>query len=145
MRVVTLEEHIRFSSFTRRFDQSAVAKRGFSLQARQPGMENWARQLEDLGEDRLKSMDESGITVQVVSVLGPGADLIEGDEGAALAREYNNAVSDKIKLHPNRFAASAHLLMANPATAADELARTVKRTWFLRCSDQRAYSRRLLG
>jgi uncharacterized protein len=125
MRIVTLEEHVCFAALAGRVDQAAVARRGFSPHARQPGMENWLRQLEDMGEGRLKSMDESGIAVQVVSVLGPGADLLEGDAGIAMARDYNNAVSDKIKAHPTRFTAFAHLPMTVPEAAADEFARTV--------------------
>jgi uncharacterized protein len=130
MRIVALEEHVRFSALTCRIDREAIARRGFSSTARQPGMEEWGRQLENMGEDRLKSMDDNGITVQVVSVLGPGADLLDGDDGKALARDYNNAVYEKVKLHPERFAAFAHLPMRTPPAAADELARTVNELGF---------------
>ncbi len=131
MRIVTLEEHVRFSSFTDRIDSAAKEKRGYSKQARQPGIENWVRQLDDMAEERIRLMDESGITVQVLSVLGPAADLVEGEAGIAMAREYNDAVAEKMKAHPSRFAAFAHLPMTSPRAAADELARTVNEHGFV--------------
>jgi uncharacterized protein len=130
MRVVTLEEHVRFSALTSRIDRESIARRGFSSATRQPGMEEWGRQLETMGDERLKSMDGSGITMQVVSVLGPGADLLEGEDGKALARDYNDAVFERVRLHPKRFAAFAHLPMRTPEAAADELERTVNELGF---------------
>jgi predicted TIM-barrel fold metal-dependent hydrolase len=126
MRVVTLEEHFSFAAITNRIDKALIAKRGFVQHGRRPGMEDVPRRLEDVGEGRLKSMDESGITVQVLSVSGPGADLLEGDAGIALARDYNNAIFEKVKAHPTRFAAFAHLPMTAPEAAADELERSIK-------------------
>jgi predicted TIM-barrel fold metal-dependent hydrolase len=126
MRVVTLEEHFSFAAITNRIDKAAIAARGFVPHGRRPGMEDLQRRLEDVGEGRLNSMDESGISVQVLSVSGPGADLVEGDAGIALARDYNNAILEKMKAHPTRFAAFAHLPMTSPQAAADELERTVK-------------------
>ena len=43
--------------------------------------------LPEIGEKRLKSMDDAGITVQVLSNSGPGPDLVPGADGVALARE----------------------------------------------------------
>ena len=39
----------------------------------------------DLGERRLQAMDESGITVQVLSATMPGAELLDGEEGIRFA------------------------------------------------------------
>ena len=43
-------------------------------------------ELADLGDARLADMDASLITVQVLSVAGPGADLVPGQPGIDLAR-----------------------------------------------------------
>jgi predicted TIM-barrel fold metal-dependent hydrolase len=75
-------------------------------------------------------MDISGITMQVLSVAGAGADLLPADEGPALARLYNDAMATHIAIHPGRFAAFAHLPMTNPDAAADELDRTVRTLGF---------------
>ena len=71
-------------------------------------------------------MDASGITVQVLSVAGPGADVVPGAEGIALARDYNNALAAAASRHPDRFRGFAHLPMHSPEAAADELERTIK-------------------
>lgn len=130
MRVVTLEEHVRFPDIVARIDKTLIANRGFSAHARQPGMEEWARRIVETGEGRLKSMDDAGITVQVLSVIGPGADLLDGEEACRLARECNEALAAMTRAHPDRFAAFAHLPMANPAEAADELSRAVNELGF---------------
>jgi predicted TIM-barrel fold metal-dependent hydrolase len=70
--------------------------------------------LTDIGALRLGEMDEAGITMQVLSVSGPGADLVDGAEGIAVAE------------HPDRFAGFAHLPMRSPQAAADELERAVR-------------------
>jgi predicted TIM-barrel fold metal-dependent hydrolase len=129
MRVVTLEEHLSFAAITNRIDKAAIAARSFVPGTSRPGSNPQPR-LEDVDEGRLKSMDENGISVQVLSVSGPGAELLDGDAGIALARDYNDAVFAKVKAHPTRFAAFAHLPMATPRAAADELERTVKELGF---------------
>ena len=68
-------------------------------------------------------MDEAGITMQVLSTTGPGADLVDGAEGVALARETNDALAEAIARHPARFAGFAHLPMREPDAAAKEMAR----------------------
>jgi hypothetical protein len=52
-------------------------------------------------------MDESGITVQVLSASGPGADLVDGAERVSLARDMNDVLARlgvPIYLHPNAVA-----------------------------------------
>jgi predicted TIM-barrel fold metal-dependent hydrolase len=75
-------------------------------------------------------MDASGITVQVLSVAGPGADVVRGAEGISLAQDYNNALFEAISRHPDRYQGFAHLPMLSPEAAADELERTVKELGF---------------
>lgn len=70
-------------------------------------------------------MDEAGITVQVLSGPGPGAELLPPAEGLAFAQEYNDRLAAAIARHPDRFFGFAHLPMTNPTAAADEQARTV--------------------
>jgi predicted TIM-barrel fold metal-dependent hydrolase len=70
-------------------------------------------------------MDASGITVQVLSVSGPGADLLPQAEAIPLARDLNDALAGAVAEHPDRYAGFAHLPMTAPEAAADELERTV--------------------
>lgn len=126
MRIVALEEHYTVPGIVAGIDRETVARRGFPTD---PNF-RWAQtikrdELADLGPARLKDMDENGITVQVLSVAGPGADLVPGQAGIDLARAYNDALADSCARHPTRYRGFAHLPMLAPEAAATELERTV--------------------
>src|SRR6202012_5536304 len=87
-------------------------------------------ELADLGDTRLADMDQSGITTQVLSVAGPGADLVPGQPGIDLARAYNDALAEATARHPTRYRGFAHLPMLAPEAAGDELERTVREFGF---------------
>jgi predicted TIM-barrel fold metal-dependent hydrolase len=130
MRIVALEEHFTVPRLVAGISADAIARRGF------PGPDFvWAQttkrnELADLGDARRADMDASGITVQVLSVAGPGADLVPGKEGIALARAYNDALAASCNRHPTRYRGFAHLPLLSPDAAADELERTVKELGF---------------
>jgi predicted TIM-barrel fold metal-dependent hydrolase len=84
------------------------------------------QKLAEIGPERLRLMDEAGITIQVLSVSGPGAELLPPGESPAFAREYNDRLAAAIAQQPGRFFGFAHLPMTNPAAAAEELTRTVR-------------------
>jgi len=84
----------------------------------------------DLGEGRLKIMDEAGIDVQVLSLSAPGCEQFSPADGAEQARKANDELSKVIKKYPDRFLGLAALPLQSPAEAADELERTVKEFGF---------------
>jgi predicted TIM-barrel fold metal-dependent hydrolase len=130
MRIVALEEHFTVPGIVSGIDPVAIKHRGF------PGPDfPWAQtikrnELSDLGAARLADMDASGITVQVLSVAGPGADLVPGAAGVGIARAYNDALAEAVSRHPTRYRGFAHLPMLSPEAAAVELERTVKELGF---------------
>ena len=126
MRVVALEEHFTVPALVRRIDPGAISRRGFRPRKTPANGPNPLELLPDIGERRLKSMDEAGITVQVLSNSGPGPDLVPGPDGVAMAREMNDHLATAIARHPNRLAGFAALPMQRPDACADELARAVK-------------------
>ena len=73
--------------------------------------------------------------MQVSSVAGAGADLLDAAHGPAFAAAYNGAISKGIAAYPDRFRAFAHLPTTNPNAAADELERRVEQYQFLRCAN----------
>jgi predicted TIM-barrel fold metal-dependent hydrolase len=125
MRIVALEEHFTMPSLTQRIDPATVARRGFPPPGAPWGQANLKDELEELGEKRLAAMDEAGIATQVLSLAGPGADLLAGEAGVVLARELNDALAGVVADHPGRYGGFAHLPMAAPEAAADELERAV--------------------
>ena len=60
--------------FAKRIDPGAIARRGFRPRTARPAGPSLAELLPDIGEQRLDSMDEAGITVEVLSNTGPGPD-----------------------------------------------------------------------
>jgi uncharacterized protein len=131
MRVVALEEHFTVPALVRRIDPALVSRRGFRPRTQRPGGANPLEVLPEIGERRLKAMDEAGITVQVLSNTGPGPDLLPGPDGIAMAREMNDHLAAAIARHPDRFAGFAVLPMQSPDACAAELVRSVKELGFL--------------
>jgi predicted TIM-barrel fold metal-dependent hydrolase len=93
-------------------------------------MQQIAPKLADVTGERLKSMNVNGITIQVLSVDGAGANLLNAEQAPAFATRYNDLIADRIAGFESRFTAFAHLPMTAPIAAADELERTVKEYHF---------------
>src|SRR2546421_2767299 len=114
-RIIAIEEH---------FISPMMAK-GYTGHHKLSSFMHSTRRLEDLGEARIREMDEAGIDVQVISHLQPGPQIFEPDISVTLAREANSLLHEGIQVRPDRFAAFAALPTPNPEAAADELERTV--------------------
>ena len=123
MRIVALEEHLWLAPFNAELDKATErSDRGGAARVRE--------KLEDVDGARLTSMDESGITLQVLSVPGFGAALLPPDAAPSFARRYNDALAVIVRARPDRFATFAHLPLTAPDAAADELERTVREFGF---------------
>ena len=114
-RIIAIEEH---------FVSPTMAKEFSGHHKLTPFMHS-TRRLEDLGDARIREMDEAGIDVQVISHMQPGPQVFEPDMSVTLARQANNILYDGIAVRPDRFAGFAALPTPNPEAAADELERTV--------------------
>src|SRR5579875_7112 len=131
MRVVTLEEHISLPQFDNRISKEARMKRGWpDPDGAASPMQRVEKQLEDVENERLQSMDRNGITMQVLSVTAPGGDILEPEEAISYARDYNDEMAKIVAAHPDRYSAFAILPMTAPEAAASELERAVKTLGF---------------
>jgi predicted TIM-barrel fold metal-dependent hydrolase len=133
MRIVALEEHFTFPELQNRIDPALVIKRGYPAPDAPSARPEIDDRLKDFGEARLKSLDDAGVSLQVMGPSGPGADLLPPSEGPAFARELNDALAAQIALHPDRYAGFAHLPLTAPQAAADELERCVTKLGFHGC------------
>ena len=88
------------------------------------------QRLDDVGELRLREMDEAGIDMQVLSHANPGLQKLDAETAVRLARGANDRLHDRVRAHPDRFAAFAAIPTPDPKAAADELERTVTRMGF---------------
>jgi hypothetical protein len=114
-----------------RIDRGAISRRGFRPRKPPTNGPNPLQLLPEIGNQRLESMDEAGITVQVLSNSGPGPDLVPGADGIAIAREMNDYLAASINRHPDRFAGFAVLPTQSPDATAAELVRAVKELGFV--------------
>ena len=81
--------------------------------------------IQDLGERRLRDMDDTGIAMQILSLTAPGVQVFDAPEATALARSFNDQLAAAIRTHPRRFAGLAAIAPQDPAAAAQELERAV--------------------
>lgn len=112
MRIVTIEEHVSFPEL-------AISKSTAAAQHMQ-------EKLADITGERLRSMQETGIAMQVLSVENTDVYSLPDSEAPAFARKYNDTLAERMKDNRASFTAFALLPMTTPAAAADELERTVK-------------------
>jgi predicted TIM-barrel fold metal-dependent hydrolase len=117
--IIALEEHYWDEELSKQFTGSEAGRGGEA-----------EKRLFDLGELRIREMDEVGIDVQVISHGAPSAQKLSKDIAADLTRRVNDRLHAAVKAHPSRFAAFAALPTADPAAAADELERCVTKLGF---------------
>jgi 2,3-dihydroxybenzoate decarboxylase len=79
----------------------------------------------DLGDVRLKDMDDTGIGRQILSLTSPGVQVFDAPLAVALARSSNDFMVDAIRKYPDRFSGLAAIAPQDPAAAAKELERGV--------------------
>ena len=121
MRLVTLEEH-----FTTRTFQKALG--GESVL---PGrMQALNDRLLDIGEGRIRMMNEAGIAVQVLSFTGFGLYDLPSVVAFEVVRDANEKIRDAMAAHPGRFGGFATLAMQDPDHAARELEYCVRALGF---------------
>jgi predicted TIM-barrel fold metal-dependent hydrolase len=131
VRVIALEEHFTAPGIAGQIDREAISRRGIMPRLVVPEGQNPAELAPDLGAGRLRLMDESGITMQVLSNTGPGPDLVPGTSGVAMARAMNDYLAEAVARHPDRFAGFAVLPMCSPDETTVELTRAVKDLGFV--------------
>ncbi|MFC1946150.1 amidohydrolase family protein [Chloroflexota bacterium] len=97
------------------YDDTHSSPRSFDLDER----------MADMGERRLKDMDDNGVDMAVLSLSPPGVQNIDPADGSAWARSINDELSQVVRQHPDRFIGLACIAPQNPEEAADEIERSV--------------------
>ncbi|MAQ55455.1 MAG: amidohydrolase [Rhodospirillales bacterium] len=116
--VIAIEEHYFDPELTQHFSSADEVPSGLR------------QRLEDVGELRLREMDEAGIDIQVLSHAPPGTQRLDPDSASLLAAGVNDRLASIIKTNPQRFAGLASLPTPDAAAAADELERCVNQLGF---------------
>lgn len=87
----------------------------------------------DLGQNRIKIMDEAGLDIQVLSFSSPGIDELTPDIATAqsFALELNDLLFETIKKNPTRFLGFAAISPYKIEHAVKELERAVNQLGFV--------------
>jgi predicted TIM-barrel fold metal-dependent hydrolase len=118
-RVIAIEEHYQDAELAKHYPAGD-----------KPRNPKLAEQLEDMGEARLKTMDEAGVDIQVISHAQPATQKFDPETAVRLASETNDRLHRMIQTNPKRFAALGVLPTPDPKGAADELERMVTKLDF---------------
>lgn len=118
---IALEEHLSTQENGRYWDDAGEAARNGPAY-----MAEVARRLLDV-DDRLATMDRTGIAVSVLSLTSPGVQGITDPQAAsAVARHTNDTIHETfVRPHPSRFAFFATVAVQDPDAGAVELRRAV--------------------
>ncbi|KAN0004608.1 hypothetical protein ACTFIZ_010763 [Dictyostelium cf. discoideum] len=91
----------------------------------------YKQNLLDVGEKRIKQMDESGLQYAILSLNSDGCQSIwDPAESVALAKKANDALAAAVKEYPDRFGAFATLPLQDPKEAIKELRRCMNELKF---------------
>jgi len=85
-----------------------------------------ASRIQDLGEARIRDMDDTGIARQLLLLTAPGVQVFDAATGVSLARSSNDRLAQAIRDHPDRFSGLAAIAPQDPTGAAKELERGVR-------------------
>lgn len=114
---IAVEEHFHTEKYLELL-QSRTEHKG-------SGPEHAAAKVVDMGEGRIKEMDECGIDMQMLSLSYPGLDVFDKKDAIGLSKMINDHLSEVIKKYPTRFSGFCCIPLQDPEVAADELERAV--------------------
>ncbi len=120
MKVIALEEHV--------LPRDIIEAAGIDIGLR---ANKKAALLDDMGEGRLRIMDDAGIDIQVLSALSANVQNLEPALSVAVNRQLNDRMGESVSTYPDRFRAFAALPMTDAAAAVVELERCVSELGFL--------------
>lgn len=82
--------------------------------------------LTDLGEQRIRHMDEAGIDRQVIALTSPGVQVLDTETAVSFARLANDELAEAVRKHPTRFTGMIAIAPQDPKAAAREIERGVQ-------------------
>jgi 5-carboxyvanillate decarboxylase len=83
------------------------------------------QRLLDLDDERLRIMDDAGVSMHLLAMTSTGVQQFSADKGVALAQIGNDRLAQAIKDHPGRYAGLATVTPQDPARAVKELERAI--------------------
>jgi 2,3-dihydroxybenzoate decarboxylase/5-carboxyvanillate decarboxylase len=81
--------------------------------------------LMDVDRQRLRTMDELGVGMQLLSLTSPGVQMFEAGLAAEIAETANDRLAETKARHPGRYAGLASFAPQDPKRAAREMERAI--------------------
>lgn len=81
-------------------------------------------------DDKLAAMDRAGIQTQLLSIIIPGAEIVDGLASVELSKMINDELAEIIAKYPNRFIALATLPLQNIEASILEMERAITKLKF---------------
>lgn len=123
MKIVALEEHFLTPALRQAWSHlDPVDQDPSTILADQPQVKD---RLNDLGEQRIRQMDESGVDVQVLSLTTPAVQNLEPKEAVEIVRQVNDLTAETISRWSDRFEGFAALPTPDPQASVRELERAI--------------------
>lgn len=119
MKIIGLEEHFVFPDIIKAWEKLGQNTRDLSFKASSEG--ETGRKLLDFDKERISSMKDTGIDVQVLSLTSPGVQNLKPNDAIALQKVSNNLLADVISKNTDRYQGFATLATSVPQKAAYEL------------------------
>jgi predicted TIM-barrel fold metal-dependent hydrolase len=116
--LIALEEHVLPADLVERVWSTSEAPEAITAK------------LVEVGEQRLRVMDEAGIGMQVLSVVAPGSQQVPAEHAVDLSRQLNDRCAEAVSAHPDRFNALASLPTQDPDAAIAEAKRAITELGF---------------
>jgi predicted TIM-barrel fold metal-dependent hydrolase len=129
MQIIGLEEHFTTPEIVQaqqnlppdQQDDSQMMSQSETLKSR----------LLDLGDERLRQMDDIGLDRMVISVTTPATQILPPSAAVPLAKQANDRLAAAVKAHPDRFSGFATLPTSDPAASVLELERCIQDLGFV--------------
>ena len=103
---------------------------GFYGTHQSPRAKTINERLQDIGARRIADMDATGIDRQIIGITAPGVQVFDPATASALAIDANDQLAEACRKHPTRFTGMAAFAPHDPANAAKEMERAVKKLGF---------------
>jgi 2,3-dihydroxybenzoate decarboxylase len=103
---------------------------GFYLSSKSERARFVANRLQDLGPQRIRDMDASGIDKQIISLTAPGVQVFDRATAVSMATLANDQLSEAVARHPSRYIGLGAIAPQDPPAAAKEMERSVKKLGF---------------
>jgi 2,3-dihydroxybenzoate decarboxylase len=96
---------------------------GFYLKSQSARATQIITRIQDLGPQRLRDMDATGIDRQILLLTSPGVQVFDAATATSLARSFNDQLAETIREHPDRYSGLTAVAPQNPREAAKEIER----------------------